>query len=293
MSVLRAEWDKAVKHYLLTSFLVLVFPVGVAGFFALMIIASLLFDSVASGIAGTTSGAWTKDSLGIWSFVSTFPSNIFGRLLPLAFVAVMFAGEYQWGTWKNILPRAGRTRLVLAKYVTLTFIIMLSLLATAVLVVIGQTLGHLVVDLPYGPALSGAVLREYFPDLLRHVLLGLLALLAIAGFAALASILTRSILGGLLVGFGLSLADPISLFGLFVFGRLIGQPSVINLYRFTTTFNLDNLRSWFVAQEPAGVTFGGFTAEFSATQSILLMLIWIVLLLGLAITIFQRQDISS
>ena len=64
--------------------------------------------------AGRASAAgWIETSVDFWNV----PAHPFGRYLLGAFVAVVFAGEYGWNTWKLIVPHRARNSLIAAKYV--------------------------------------------------------------------------------------------------------------------------------------------------------------------------------
>ena len=39
-------------------------------------------------------------------------AGYFVRVLPIVFCAGVFAGEFSWGTWKNIVPRSRRSGLI-------------------------------------------------------------------------------------------------------------------------------------------------------------------------------------
>lgn len=96
MSLLRAEWKKATGNLLLTGFLVWFLPVGVLAFYVLGLLVFLVTDDPTTvGIVRVTAESLTASVTGVWSLIIAFPGNILGRLLPLAFMAVMFAGEYQ------------------------------------------------------------------------------------------------------------------------------------------------------------------------------------------------------
>jgi ABC-type transport system involved in multi-copper enzyme maturation permease subunit len=293
LSLLQAEWKKTTSNRMLSGFLVWVYPVGIGAFSLIMVLTSLLSESSARAMAATSSGQWTTDMTGIWLFISAFPGNVFGRLLPLAFMAVVFAGEYQWGTWKNLVPRRQRPALILAKYFTLTSFVMLSLFLTSVIIGIGQGLGHAATGAAYGPPLNLETLLDFAPTYGQQALLAMISLVILAGFAALSALLTRSILGGLLAGFGFSVIEPMSLAMLYILGKILNQPDVINLYQYTPTYNLDNLRAWFAHQGAAGAPFAGFTAEPGMGFSVVMLAIWVLGLVALSITIFQRQDITA
>ena len=164
LSLLKAEWKKTTSNRMLSGFLIWIYPIGVGAFIAMMVLVSLLSESSARAMAATSSGQWTTDMLSIWLFISRrFPGNIFGRMLPLAFMAVTFAGEYQWSTWKNVVPRSTRWNLILAKFVTLSSFIMLSLFLTSLILGAGQGLGHALTGAAYGPKLDIANLAELRP----------------------------------------------------------------------------------------------------------------------------------
>jgi ABC-type transport system involved in multi-copper enzyme maturation permease subunit len=293
LSLLRAEWRKATGNRMLISFLIWSPPVGLAVFFAATIVTAMVSERMALAMAATSSGQWTTDAVAVWGFLIGFPANIFGRLLPLAFMAVMFAGEYQWGTWRFVLPRASRSRVLLAKFITATAIVSLSYLLTSLITVLGRILVNRVIEHPYGPALSPGVLVDFLVLYAQHLLIGLLALLILAGFAALSSLLTRSILGGLLASFGLSVVEPMSLVLLLVLGRILDRPEIGNLYQYSVSYNLDNARAWFLHGQAIAAPLAGFTAEYSLAGSLLALVVWVLILFGLSALIFGRQDVTS
>jgi ABC-2 type transport system permease protein len=290
-NLFRAEWKKVVKNYKLTTFLVWIYPVGMAAFLAILLIVQLSAKSSAQGTVAPSSGQWTADMLVTWNIVSSFPANVFGRMLPLAFMAVVFAGEYQWGTWKNLVPRNRRVALILTKLAALTAIVMTALVSTSVIVGLGQGLGHKMAGLAYGPTLTGEVLADFARDYTREALLGMISLLILAAFAGSAALLTRSILGGLLFGFGFSVLEPSELW--LVLGILLSKPEIVNLYRFTPTYNLNNVRSWLVDHSALAAVPPGFTAQPTLASSVGLLALWLLGLTALAAFVFQKQDITS
>jgi ABC-type transport system involved in multi-copper enzyme maturation permease subunit len=296
LSLYRAEWRKVFANFKLTSFLVWIIPVGYFAFESVMIILSLFSGTMQAGVEYFGSGDWTADSLTAWNMLIFFPTNLFGRMLPLAFMAVVFAGEYQWRTLKNIVPRTQRWKIILAKMAALVSLVMLSILLTALIASVGPVTGHRIHDLPYGPTLSAQVLGDFLLETARTAVIALLSLLIIVGYAAIAAILTRSILGGLLVSFGFAVLDAISL-GLLLWLRgIFDKPDLINLYQFTPTYNLSNLHSWLCHGEAQlFITAGSapLTAEPSFWISSLVLGIWIVGLIGLSIWLFQRQEITE
>ena len=292
-NLLRAEWIKAAKNYLLTSFLMGMLPVGFATLIVTFTLLGFLSETTRQVPAEFSTGLWTADILGIWGVVISFPGNLFGRMMPLAFMAVGFAGEYQWGTWRNILPRNRRPMLIVSKLVILITIVMLTLFLTSLIIGVGWGICHRIHDLPYGPAWSGEVLVDFLKSYAQTILIGLISLMILGGYAALSAMVTRSILGGLLLGFFFSVVDAMSLGALLFFRRLLDIPELTNLYQYTPTYNMDNLRYWFFHGSANTVVASGFTAEPSMGTSFAILIMWVIGLVSLAILVFQRQDITS
>ncbi|MFC1936467.1 ABC transporter permease [Chloroflexota bacterium] len=291
-SLLRAEWMKVVKNRVLMGFMVWIMPVGQGAFLVISIIIALLSEESARPMALTSSHLWTMDMIMPWSMITYFPMNVFGRFLPLSFMAVVFAGEYEWDTWKNIIPRSQRARLILAKYIVLISLVAASLLVTGLIMAGGFAVNHNILDMGYGPELNWETFSDFLVDYGQQFLLGLLSLLILAGFAALAAILTRSILGGLLASLGLSVIEPMSL-GLLMFIRsIINAPEIINIYVLAPSFHIDNARSWFLLDIPLAASYVPANTAISLGLSLFILAIWAFGLTGLAVFLFQRQDIT-
>lgn len=296
LNLYRAEWRKVFANVKLTSFLVWIFPIGLLAFYAVMILGSLVSETAMAGVEYFSSGEWTKDSLGAWDILILFPANLFGRMLPLAFMAVVIAGEYQWRTLKNIVPRTQRWKLMLAKMAALVSLVMVSILLTALIAAFGPTIGHIIHDLPYGPALNAEVIGNFLLNTARTAFIALLSLLNLVGYAAIAAILTRSILGGLLVSFGFAVLDATSLGFILFLCSILGRPDLMNLYQLTPTYNLSNLHSWLFTGEAQQFVSAGvapLTTEPSFWVSSLVLGLWIFGLAGLALWLFQRQEITE
>jgi hypothetical protein len=292
-NLLRAEWQKVIKNYTLTGFLVWLYPVGLVAFYIIVVIGTLVSERIQQLIISTGTGQWTTNMLGIWVLVTSFPVNIIPRMLPLAFMAVVFASEYQWGMWKNLIPRSRRIPLILAKFVTLILIEMISIILSSLVIGIGEVLIHRAVGVAYGPAMTLEVLGDFLSGYAREALLGMISLVILAGYAALAVLLTRSILGGLLAGLGLSVLEPMSFMFLVLIGRLLNKPAIINLYQFTSTYNIQNMRSWLVGNLPFTNVEANFTVQPGLAFSSIVLVAWIIGLIILAISVFERQDIGS
>ena len=290
---LRAEWLKIKRNYKFNSFLVWILPIGLLAFYTFMIVGALVVKAPSEELIIGCGGQWTNNATGIWDFLRVFPGSIFGRILPLAFFSVVIAGEYQWGTWKNIVPRSRRLNLLLSKGTVAILTVIGSILLTAFISAGGQSLLCNIEGAYYGPVISGAVLVDFLGDFALSSLIGVLVLLLVLGFAALASILSRSVLGGFLGGFVLSLLELVSLGVLYLLRNIFDNPEIVNLYRFAPGFNLDNLQTWFFQGHPYQGELLGMAVEFSVIQSLAVMSIWIVLPYLLAALLFQRQDLTD
>jgi ABC-type transport system involved in multi-copper enzyme maturation permease subunit len=292
INLLRAEGKKSLGNYRLTLFLVWVYPVGIAAFYGFLIVGTLLSETLRAGIP-LGSGSWIQDMVSGWAFINSFPGNVFGRLFPLAYMALVFAGEYEWGTWKNIIPRNRRAALLVSKLAVITLLVMLSLVLMSLLIPIGQGALHRIVGEPYGPALDLEGVREFGQIYIREAALGGATLVILATFAALAAVITRSTLGTLLLCFGFSVLDLLMAGFLLLIGNILGRPGLVNLYQYSMTYNLDNIRSWLLLSAPLRQPVSGFTAEPALLSSILILGLWILLLLCVTLIVFQKQDITS
>ena len=143
INLLLAEWKKTVWNILLTGFLVWAFPVGVFAFYLVMMVAGLISRDWMEGMLGIGTGFWTGDAFSPWGMLLAFPFTILSRMMPLAFMAAVFAGEYQSGMWKNLIPRARRWKLILTKIAVIVLLMTLALALTSVITVAGQGAGHL------------------------------------------------------------------------------------------------------------------------------------------------------
>jgi len=92
-----------------------------------------LSDSARASFAADTM-TWTETLVGAWSFLN----NPLGRLLLIGFTAVMFAGEYQWQTWKNLIPRNRRVALILIKFLALSAFVVVAFALMSVLLAAGM-----------------------------------------------------------------------------------------------------------------------------------------------------------
>jgi len=287
-SLLRAEWIKVNKNIKLTGSLVWVFPIATAAIYGLGL---LLFGTLMGEEVEPT--LWTDDFTAIWDFINNFPGNVFGRLLPLAFMAAIFAGEYQWSTWKNIVTRRSRWVLIISKQLVLVAVIVLAFFLTSIVTVFFQAIRHGLVDIVYQPAFSTQAFSEFLRFYLREAGFAITSLFLMTAFAAVAAILTRSVLGSLLLSLGLSVLELVSGLLLSFVGHFIHWPELANVYQFMPSFSIENIRSWLVAGCSFSAPLPVFTVEPSLLFSLIVLILWVLGSTGLAIWLFQRQDITG
>jgi hypothetical protein len=290
-SLLRSEWKKVNRNIWVTGFLVWIFPVGIAAFHLLMILLSLIASEQAREVLSFSSGTWISDITSVWQVVSTFPGNVFGAVLPLAFVALIFSGEYQWRTWYLIIPRNTRSRLFFSKLLTAFGVIMLALFVTSLLLGAGRIILHVIAGIVYEPQVNADTFVRFVKIYgLQAVIAGLYVLI-LASYSALAAILTRSVLGGLLGGFLLGVTEPMMKGLLGILGYVLNVQDIERVAVILPTYNLENIRSWLINSHAFTYEYPGHITELSLMASTLLIAIWLGVLIGISLRIFKNQDI--
>ncbi len=292
-NLLRAEWMKVVRNRMLMAFTVWIFPIGLAAFFLIMTVNVLLTGDANFRFALVSSGSWIEDTTQFWGMLAFFPTNILSRLLPMAFLAVVFAGEYQSHTWKNIIPRGRRIPILLNKILAITLLFLFVFATISIVIGIGQAVGHLASGEAYGPYLNDGVLWDYLDILWKFAVIALYSILVIVGYAALAAVITRSLVGAIIAGGLLAVFEPATALMLVLLEFFFGGKHWINLFRFTPTYNLNNLHSWLFTQSPFTEIPGNFTSEPSMLFSFIALTVWVLGLVMLSAIIFQQQDITS
>lgn len=242
--------------------------------------------------AGTDNGLriifrWTDTAIGTW----ILPTNLFGRLLFISLAVSIFANEYHWGTWKTIIPRADRMRLVLAKYLAFTSLLVLGFALTSVLLTIGLGIIQAARGLPYPPDLTLEVLQTFIRDYLVQVILTIINTLIGVAFGAILATITRSTIGGILGGI-LFIAGEIGFIaGMTTLAFLFKSPEIAGLARFTSSINIANISLLIRSNQPMPALYEGAPTN-TLPASFVILGLWLVGLLTLNLWLFQRQDIS-
>ena len=293
-NLIAAEWRKLVGHTKAISFLVWIYPVGALVIVVLFfILPGLLFDSVRD-LAETGSRAWTDDLLLMWDMMNTFPGGTFVRIPFIAFIAVAFAGEYQWGTWKNILPGQSRVAIVVTKFLVLTALILFALMLTSLIIAIGGWLTAVLFGVSYGPSFAEVDVAAYFKGYVTQVLATFAGTLIGAAYTALIAMYSRSILASVLLSVGVGILEIFFALMVAIVSQLMNRPNFTNIIVATPTYNLENIRSWVIegiGSSASGLP--GLTMIPSFGASVVIVLLWLVGLVGLTAVIFQRQDITN
>lgn len=294
-NLFRAEWIKIGGNRWVVGCLIWIFPFAAI---AATLLASLVLSLSSSARANfrhdNGSMLWTNQAVAVWNV----PNNPLGRLLLLGFTAVVFAGEYQWNTWKNIVPRNRRASLILVKFVTLGAYVVVAFVAMSILWTLGAALASSIAGASFGPALSGKVLSNFVHDYALAASLAFASTIIAAGYAALAGMITRSILGGILVGIFITLGENLLFVGMILIEYFLGIRHFTYLYRLTPSYNLANVTTWINEHHANKVTVDlgkgvSYVLQDSLTSSVVVLALWVVGLIVLTAYLFQRQDITS
>jgi hypothetical protein len=292
INLFRAEWSKAAGHRWLAGFLIWIFPVGVIVMYVLIFLTAISSPTAAVESFNLKTTRWT-DAISVWGVLSDFPGNVIGRMPILAFIATLFAGEFEWGTWKNIVPRNRRAALVLTKFITLGVYVIVAFAAISLIMIVGNGIALKLVGIKYGPELSGPILADFTGDYTLSAVLAFISTLIVSAFAALAALFTRKIVGGVMVGFLISIIEPNTLLLLLWISNFLDRPDLVNLYRFMPTYTIGNISSWIKHHTALGLGMPLPFPETSLGSSLIIVGIWVVVLIGLVMVLFQRQDITS
>lgn len=282
LDAISAEALKLRRHRA-TWGLVWVWPIGIVVIWLLAI--GVNFASGGSDGGGEASAAgWIADSVSFWNV----PAHPLGRYLIGAFVAVVFAGEYGWNTWKLIVPHRARNTLIAAKYITALALLAIGFTLAAILFsALGWVEDMVTGDpIPAGIA-AGALVRA-------HALAALAAVapvLLTAAYVSLAAILTRSTVGALVIGLVITTLEQ--LFRSFAPLLEPYAPALIGaLYQALPGYHLANLGSWLVDGRVLEIPFPSGAFSMTPSASLGIAAAWIAVLTVLTFRSFRRQDIN-
>jgi ABC-type transport system involved in multi-copper enzyme maturation permease subunit len=286
LNLYRAEVRKIMGNRWMAGLLVWIWPIGGLALPLIVLVLALLIPT-GSGHGVMTEFQWTDAAIGAW----ILPTNLFGRLLFVSLAAAAFAGEYQWGTWKTIVPRADRIRLVLAKYLAFASLLVVAFFLASITLTFGIGLIQAARGLPYPPVLTADVLQTFVRDYLLQMLLTVINTLIGVAFGAILATLSRSILGGILGGIAFIAGEIGFVAGVTTLGFLFKSGEIAGLGRFTSAMSIANVSSWVQTGRPLPALFEGAPTH-SLAASFAVLLVWLVGLVTLNLWLFQRQDLS-
>lgn len=295
INLFRAEWVKIAGNRWVAGCLVWIFPLAAVAFIVVASLVLSLSSSAREGFREDDPPLWTEGAISVWNF----PNNPVGRLVLLGFTAVVFAGEYQWSTWKNMVPRNRRISLILIKFLALGVFVVVAFVLMSIVWSLGVGLLTQIAGTSYGPRVTRDVLSDFAQDYALQASLAFTSTIIAAGYAALAGMVTRSILGGVLVGFVLTFVEQGLILGLMFIGWLLDFPRIVHVYQYTPGYNLLNVASWIndrvaLNMQPSEEgKFAGIVFSDSLAFSLVVLAAWVIGLIALTSFLFQRQDITS
>jgi ABC-2 type transport system permease protein len=282
LDALAAEMLKLTRHKA-TWFLVWLYPIGLTLIFALMISGNLVSDASPTQ---PELKQWLEETALVWAA----PGNTLGRYLLAAFVAVVFAGEYGWNTWKLIVPHRSRSSLVLAKYAVILLLFLAAFTASAVITVLGSMLEDVLSGdtLPAGITL-GALLEVHGQAALASLAPGLITI----GYASLAAILTRSTIAALVIAIVAITVEQL----LFNFAPVLSvrAPGLIwALVHVLPGYHIANIGNWISAGSALHFPLPGndSTVSLHWAVSAAAAAAWVAGLYASTLGGFRRQDIN-
>ena len=282
LSAISAEALKLTRHKA-SWFLVWIYPIAFLVIFAILI-GHAMIDPEPPG--GPQSAAeWIDGTIVPWYV----PTQAMGRYLVAAFVAVAFAGEYGWNTWKLIVPHRARSTLIASKYAVIFALFAVSFLLAALITVIGGWTVDTVAGHPIPADVSaGAILEAHG----KAALVALAPLLVTIGYASLASVLSRSTIAGLVIAIvAVSVEQLVFRFGPMLSAR---APDLIwALYHVLPGYHLGNLQNWIVEGKALRAELmGAGVVELPWATSLAAVAAWVAGLAAATVLAFRRQDLN-
>lgn len=286
--LIRAELAKMIMHRWLIGFTIWIFPMGIGVFALCGVITVLIVGKRADAILSNL--IWTEQMLGSW----IVPIDLFAQMLPMAFAATWFAGEAQWGTWKNIIPLARRWRIMVAKIIAILIIFFIVFNITAIVAASGSILVIRAAGLIASPPLNTETISAFLPQYAATMLISLVTLLLIAILGAIGGLLAHATLAATLFGFAAFALMKAMIVPLGFLMALFNADWLADLYRLTPIYNLDNAKAWLlggVAFDFPRLTIDPNVPPDSLLFSIVLLAFWIVALIALMLYIALKRDI--
>ena len=282
LSAMSAEGLKLRRHRA-TWLLVWIFPIGVFVITAIALLAELATGKLPAPGAPELD-VWIRGTASFWG---ASRGGLF-RMLVCAFVAVVFAGEYGWNTWKLIVPHRSRTTLIAANYlVILAFVYAAFVMAGLIFMAMGVLEDVVTGDpLPAGITFGALALAQ-----VQGLIANLPAMLVAIAFASLISILTRSTTAAIVISVIYVTLEQ--LFFAFAPALSLYLPGVVELlYQLLPVYHVQNLVSWLIEGDAQAVPFASGEIAYGWPLSLAIVGAWITSMVGLTFFFFRRQDIN-
>lgn len=281
LDAIRAEAIKMRRHRG-TWGMVWIYPILIG----ILLAGGIIYRAVAGTGEDTvaTAAEWIKGTAIFWHGPGSAP----GRILVAAFTALVFAGEYNWNTWKLIVPVRQRWQLIVAKWLVITGFVFIALLLTNLLVLAEELIGTL-----QGSAIpDGVTLSAIVQENARAAAYSFIPIIFAMSFAALIAILTRSVLATIVLSIGLVILEGmLPLLGIFAYQRAPGLTQF--LIEATPLFHIDNLTNWAFYRTGAEMALSPeFTLSPAWGTSLAIVLAWSIAAGALAMAWFLRQDMN-
>ncbi len=283
LSAMSAEALKLRRHRA-TWLLVWIFPILVLIGYSIAIIAQLVQNNPPAPAAPELA-RWLDNAADFWDATS---SGLV-RMLAGAFIAVVFAGEYGWNTWKLIVPHRSRSTLIAAKYVVSLGLLYAAFIAAALIWMGMEWLRNVVAGNPLPEGITAAALAQAH---WQGFLGGLPTILFTVALVSFAAILTRSTVAALVIGIVVVTVEQLFR----AFGPLLSMymPGFIDLlYQVLPGYHLANLQEWATDGAAEEVPFpSGEVLAYDWTLSLAIVALWTGAFVAFTFLRFRRQDIN-
>ncbi len=200
-----------------------------------------------------------------------------GSLLSIVFVANIIGSEYTRDTWKMILPRRGNRLVFLATKLLMGLFCMALLIV--VMLVLGQALAWIGVAVLGGDfSRSGSLV-----DQLKGVVSTLMDMVFYGVLTLVAAVVTRSTIGGIVIGF--------------VASQVLGLASFLSTLaaKILPVTHLQNISSQWVTKRPEVVQIveQQFGRQIDPLVSLAVVLGYIAVFIAVAVWMFKTRDMAG
>lgn len=288
----RAEWQKITGNRLIAALFVWIFPLAVTMISALILFVALFSADLREGIRISGVYKWDEALLIPWMVVN----NELGRFVVVAFMGFVFAGEYQHGTWKNLVLYRSRIQLILTKFFTVVLMVTFAWVLMSVIHMLFQGILAVWFGLDFG-SFDQAIVERFIKYYSLEVFTTVATTFIAAGYAAAAAILVKNLMTSVFIGIVLNLAETGTLLFAFIIDGILNI-NIFGLYQFTPSYNIINIRQWVASGEGYTLQLGDMNAPivlnaFSMPISLIIAGMWFAALIGFAVWRFHRQDITT